>query len=215
MAPYTSGRTGVSSDGSVTQWIREAKAGDEAALERLWERYFPPLVALCQKRLRGHPRRAADEEDVALSVFDSFYQRAAEGCFPQLQDRDDLWRLLVVIAARKAINLVHHERRPRRGGGRVVGESALPAAGNDPDGAGLEEIIGREPTPEFAALVAEEYERLLARLDEESLRKVAVWKLEGDSNQDIAVKLGCSLRSVERKLWVIRKRWSESEDADM
>jgi DNA-directed RNA polymerase specialized sigma24 family protein len=204
----------VSSDGSVTRWIQEAKRGDEAAVQRLWERYFPQLVALCQQRLRGHPRRAADEEDVALSVFDSFCQRAATDRFPQLQDRDDLWRLLVVMAARKAINLVQHDHRQRRGGGHVVGEHALPPAGNEADGPGLEQIIGREPTPEFAALVAEEYERLLARLDDSSLRQVAIWKLEGYSNEEIARQLDCSIRTVERKLWVIRKRWTQTGTAD-
>jgi DNA-directed RNA polymerase specialized sigma24 family protein len=204
----------VSSDGSVTHWIQEAKAGDELAVERLWERYFPQLVALCQKRLRGHPRRAADEEDVALSVFDSFCQRAATGRFPQLQDRDDLWRLLVVIAARKAINLVHHDHRRRRGGAPLSGENVLPAAPSEPGATALEQIIGREPTPEFAALVAEQYERLLATLEDESLRNVAIGKLEGYSNEEIAQQLACSLRTVERKLWVIRKRWSESENAD-
>lgn len=204
----------MSSDGSVTRWIGEAKAGDEAAVQRLWARYFPQLVALCQKRLRGHPRRAADEEDVAVSVFDSFCQRAAEGRFPQLNDRDDLWRLLVVIAARKATNLVHHDRRQRRGGGRVLGETSLPAAENDTDTAGLEQIIGREPTPEFAALVAEEYERLLAKLDDESLRQVAIWKFEAYSNEEIARQLDCSLRTVERKLWVIRQRWRQPGGAD-
>jgi DNA-directed RNA polymerase specialized sigma24 family protein len=169
---------------------------------------------LCQKRLRGHPRRAADEEDVALSAFDSFCQRAAQGGFPQLQDRDDLWRLLVVIAARKAINLVHHDRRQRRGGGRVVRANAEQTGPDETDGAALEQIIGREPTPEFAALVAEQYERLLASLADESLRHVAQSKLEGYTNQEIAQQLGCSLRTVERKLWVIRKRWSAWEAVD-
>jgi len=204
----------VSSDGSVTGWIREAKAGDEDAVQRLWERYFPQLVALCQQRLRGHPRRVADEEDVALSVFDSFCQRAAEGRFPQLQDRDDLWRLLVVIAARKAINLVHHDHRQRRGGQRVIGESDLRSAESDTDAPGLEQIIGREPTPEFAALVAEEYERLLAVLEGVGLREIAQRKLEGYTNEEIAQQLACSLRTVERKLWVIRKRWSALGAAD-
>lgn len=162
----------------------------------------------CHKRLRGHPRRVADEEDVALSAFGSFCQRAANGRFPQLQDRDDLWRLLVVIAARKAVNLVHHDRRQRRGGGRVRGESALQAGTSDRDSPGLEQIVGREPTPEFAALVAEEYERLLGSLEDDAQRNVALSKLEGYSNEEIAQKLACSLRTVERKLGLIRKRLS-------
>ena len=68
------------------------------------------------------PRVAADEEDVALSAFDSFCRGAQRGRFPQLDDRDNLWRLLVVITSRKAVDLAQHEgppevrRRRARGG---------------------------------------------------------------------------------------------------
>jgi DNA-directed RNA polymerase specialized sigma subunit len=58
------------SEGSVTQWIEAVKAGDEAAAEALWNRYFRQLASLCRKRLAKRPRRAADEEDAALSTFD-------------------------------------------------------------------------------------------------------------------------------------------------
>jgi DNA-directed RNA polymerase specialized sigma24 family protein len=198
----------VSSDGSVTRWIREAKAGDATAVQRLWEWYFHQLVKLCRKKLRSCPRRAADEEDVALSAFDSFCQRAANGQFPELQDRDDLWRLLVVIAARKAVNLAQHERRKRRDAGRVIAENVLQGAPHELDAHGLERIISREPTPEFAALVAEQCDRLLANLEDDRLRQVAIWKMEGFSNEDIAQQLACSVRTVERKLALIRMRLS-------
>jgi hypothetical protein len=58
----------------------------------------------------------ADQEDVALSAFDSFCRNAEEGRFPHLDDRDNLWRLLVVITARKASKLVRAEGRLERGG---------------------------------------------------------------------------------------------------
>jgi integrase/DNA-directed RNA polymerase specialized sigma24 family protein len=115
-------------DGSVTQWIAQAKAGDERAIERLWELYFPRLVALCRKRLADRPRLASDEEDAALSAFASFCRRAREGRFPRLQDRDDLWHLLVVIAVRKVVDHVQWEQRKKRGGGAVLGESAIKQA---------------------------------------------------------------------------------------
>ena len=105
----------MSSAGSVTHWISRLKAGDHAAAQPLWEAYFRRLVDLARARLRGAPRRAADEEDVALSALDSFCRRAGEGRYPHLADRDDLWRLLVVITARKAVALVRHEGRLRRG----------------------------------------------------------------------------------------------------
>ena len=104
------------------------------------EAYFHRLVALARDRLRGTPRRAADEEDVALAAFDSFYRRAERGQFPKLEDRDDLWQLLFVLTVRKAIDLTRREaRQPGRGArGRSPGEQAelnielAPGHGADP-----------------------------------------------------------------------------------
>jgi DNA-directed RNA polymerase specialized sigma24 family protein len=202
----------MSSDGSVTVWIGALKAGDHAAAQRLWERYFRQLVRLARARYGGARRRAADEEDAALSAFDSFCRGAADGRFPQLSDRDNLWPLLVVITARKVIDAHKHEARAKRGGGKVRGESAWLDAvdGSDRDG-GINLVIGDEPTPAFAAEVAERTQRLLDALGSEELRQVAVWKMEGYSNAEIADKLGCVERTVERKLDVIRKLWRENE----
>jgi DNA-directed RNA polymerase specialized sigma24 family protein len=196
------------SGGSVSHWIDRLKAGDDAAAQRLWEVYFTRLVSLARNRLRGRPRRAADEEDIALSAFHSFCRGAEQGRFPQLADRDDLWRLLVVITARKAIDLIEHEARQKRGGGTVLGESALSRLHDSEElPAGLEQIVGAEPTPEFALQVAEETERLLDLLDSAELRSVALWKMEGYTNEEIATKLGCVPRTVERKLRMIRSAW--------
>src|SRR5712692_10097078 len=168
-----------SSSGSITCWIDLLKAGDPAAAQKLWERCFERLVALARKKLRGIPRRAADEEDVALSALDSFCRGAKRGRYPQLADRDDLWQLLVLITARKAIDLVHYERRQKRGGGAVRGESALLKGEGSSATAGMEQVADAEPTPEFAAQMAEECERLLGMLTKPDLRSIALWKMEG------------------------------------
>src|SRR5436305_7405580 len=104
------------SDRSVTFWIGQLKAGDSLAAQKLWEGYYGRLVGLARARLRGAGVRAADEEDVALSAFASFCRGAEHGRFPQLADRDDLWRLLVVLTARKAWHRRRDEQRPKRGG---------------------------------------------------------------------------------------------------
>jgi DNA-directed RNA polymerase specialized sigma24 family protein len=178
----------------------------------LWQSYFQRLVSLARKRLRHRPRRMADEEDVALSAFDSFCRGAAEGRYPQLSDRDDLWRLLVVITARKAANLVRHECCQKRGGGRVRGDSALTASVDCEDSEeGLEQILGSEPTPEFAAQVAEECQRLLSLLHDAELRSIAVWKMEGYTNAEIAEKLGYVTVTIERRLRLIRSLWEKEK----
>jgi DNA-directed RNA polymerase specialized sigma24 family protein len=198
----------MSSAGSVTHWITQLKAGAPAAAQPLWERYFRRLVGLARHKLHALPRRAADEEDVALSAFDSFYRGAAHGQFPKLTDRDDLWRLLVVLTARKALDRVRHERRQKRGGGAVLGESALGGRDRRADGApGIEQVIGPAPTPAFAAQVAEECRRLLDALGDDDLRALALAKMEGHTNDQIAAQRGCAVRTVERKLRLIRGIW--------
>ena len=196
------------SAGSVTHWLGLLKAGDHAAAQPLWERYFRHLVSLARARLWGAPKRMADEEDVALSAFDSFCRGAAEGRFPQLLDRNDLCQLLVLITARKAIHLLQHERRQKRGGGKVQGETELAGADEEPL---LAQVIGQEPTPEFAAQVAEECRRLLDQLGEGELRSIALWKMEGYTTEEIAARLLCVPRTVERRLQVIRSLWSREE----
>jgi DNA-directed RNA polymerase specialized sigma24 family protein len=199
-------------DESVTDWLNQLQAGDSAAAQPLWERYFARLVGLARQRLAGYRRAAADEEDVALSAFDTFCRGAGENRFPWLADRDDLWRLLVTLTERKATDLMRRESRARRGAGRVCGEADLPRAADDESGGTLARVPGREPTPEFAALVAEECQRLLARLGDDTLRDLALLKLEGHANVEIARHLGCAVRSVERKLALIREQWQGEID---
>src|SRR5262249_8542604 len=185
-------------EASVTRWIDALKAGDPDAAQKLWERYFRRLVGLARQKLRAAPRRAADEEDVALSAFASFCRRAAQGCFPQLHDRLDLWQLLVLLTARKASDLAQHQRRQKPGGGAVLDEAALIGPGDSSSQeAALEQIEAPEPTPAFAAQVAEECRRLLEHLDGPELRCIALRKMEGHSNKEIAAQLGCGLRTVE------------------
>jgi DNA-directed RNA polymerase specialized sigma24 family protein len=199
----------MGSEESVTHWLGLLRAGDRAAAQPLWERYFRLLVMRARAKLGTAPRRAADEEDVALSAFHSFCRAAEQGRFPRLDDRHDLWRLLMVITARKAAHQVRDERRARRGGGQVKAEADL-AHDNAEDGeAALAALAGAEPTPEFAAQVAEECRRLLDKLGAEELRSIALWQMEGYTIEEIAAKLSVAPRTVARKLVVIRGHWSE------
>jgi DNA-directed RNA polymerase specialized sigma24 family protein len=198
----------MSGDGSISLWLPRLKAGDGVAVQKLWEGYFQRLVALARAKLRGAPRRAEDEEDAALSAFDSFCRGAEAGRFPQLYNRDDLWRLLVMITARKAYDLAERAGRRKRGGGQVRGDSALLDAAAGDAHRGWEEVAGDEPSPEFAAQAVEEYRRLLGQLDDDGLRSIAVWKMEGLTNREIADRLGCAVPTVERRLRLIRKTWA-------
>jgi DNA-directed RNA polymerase specialized sigma24 family protein len=195
---------------SVTQWLFRCKEGDEEAAQRLWERFFGKLVRLARIKLKGTKRTAADEEDVALSALDSFFRRAAADRFPDLHDRESLWPLLVKITARKAIKLAQHERRRKRGGGAVRGDSALTSPQkHSNDAAGWDRILGHEPNPAIAAEISEELRRLLEKLDDATLYQIALWKMEEFTSAEIAAKLGRSERTIERKLRRIRCIWEE------
>jgi DNA-directed RNA polymerase specialized sigma24 family protein len=197
--------------GSVTHWLGAFQAGDRDALQPLWDRYFQRLVGLARGRLRAmHVATAdADEEDAALSAFDSFCAGVERGRFPQLSDRDNLWRLLVTITRRKALDQAERQRRQKRGGGRLRTEADLAGRPGGGPALGLEQLIGEEPTPEFAALLAEEYRNRLEALEDPTLRQIATWKLEGYTNEEIAARLGCALRTVANKLKLIRLKWEQ------
>jgi DNA-directed RNA polymerase specialized sigma24 family protein len=199
----------MSSEGSVTIWLHQLKAGDRTAVQKLWETYFQRLVHLARAKLRCIPRRAADEEDVALSALKSFCRAAEEDRFPRLEDRADLWQLLLVITARKAINLIRHERTAKEGGGKVRNLSALASGDAEQAGPAFADMVSREPDPAFAAQMAEECRLLLAKLGTKELQSLAVWKMEGYTNEEIKTKLDCALPTVERRLRVIRKLWSQ------
>jgi DNA-directed RNA polymerase specialized sigma24 family protein len=186
----------MSTPGSVTNWLTRLRAGDEGAAQPLWEQYYRRLVALARSKLRGVSRTAADEEDVALSVFDYVYRGMTQGRFPHLRDRDDLWRLLVLITSHKALDRLRHERRQKRCSASAVA-------------AHLEGVVGPEPSPDFAAEVADECRRLLRGLGDPELEAVAVWKMEGYTAAEIAARLGYVPRTIERKLRLIRAIWAQ------
>jgi RNA polymerase sigma factor (sigma-70 family) len=187
----------MESDGSVTDWVGRLRGGDPAAAGKLWEKYYARMVALARRKLTGTAVRGADEEDVALSAFKSFCLAAAGGRFQAPIDRDNLWALLFALTARKAVDLVRHERRKKRW-------TDATASDLDPN-----VIAGRELPPEFAAQLSDELRRLLDILDDDGLRTVASLKIEGFTSAEIAAQLGCTERTVRRKLEVIRWLWRE------
>lgn len=198
----------MSDEQEITIWIERLAKGDEFAAQRIWAEYFDKLVRLADKKLRGVARRAADEEDVALSAMRSFCRGLAAGRHDWLRDRQDLWKLLVTITAHKAAHLIRDQRTLKAGQGRVRGESVFAEPDNS-EKRGIEQVLGMEPTPEFAASVADEVESRLRELGNDSLRSVALYKLQGYSNREIAHKLGCVERSVEYKLRRIREQWEQ------
>jgi RNA polymerase sigma factor (sigma-70 family) len=176
---------------SITRLIRAVQDGSNTAVRPLLEAYFNRLVQLARKRLQNLSGLGGYDEDVALRSFHSVYQRLRDPARPlDLAGRDDLWRLLATRTISRAIDLIRRHR---------------PA--EVPGDLNVEQLLSREPTPEEAAEVADDCRRLLDSLPEPELRQIALWKVEGYTNEEIAARLDCVPRTIERKVSRIRMLW--------
>jgi DNA-directed RNA polymerase specialized sigma24 family protein len=188
---------------SVTTWLALLKAGNADAADALWRRYFSQLVELARQHLARHARGAADGEDVALSAFAGFCAGVTAGRYPCLSNRHDLWRLLLTITLRHVHNLNRYETQQRRDSRRTVAAADL----FDLSDADLDLLAGDAPDPALAAQVADQFRHLLALLPGDDLRAVARDLLAGYTAVEIARRLGCGLRTVERRWQRIRQFW--------
>ena len=131
------------------------------------------------------------DEDLALRSFYGVYRRVRDPERPlELAGRDDLWRLLAARTISRAIDLIRRHR-----------------PGEVPNDDNLDQLLTREPTPEEAAATADECRRLLDLLDEPELQQIALWKVEGFTDEEVAARLDCVPRTVERKVRRIRLLW--------
>ncbi|HAN98559.1 MAG TPA: RNA polymerase subunit sigma-70 [Planctomycetaceae bacterium] len=189
---------------SIELWQR-IRDGDPDAIDALWDRFFPDLAALASRELRRADCASADGEDVALSALDGFLRADDPKYRAELTGPDSLWRLLSRMTRRKVIDRLRRERRQKRGRGQVRGNSGVGESGFDG-------LVGRGPQPALIAMVRERIDDLFARLADDELRELVVAKLEGHTNDEIAFRMGCSLSTVERRLRLVRRLWSEPEN---
>ena len=130
-----------------------------------------------------------DSNLLAANAFDSFIRAASSGRFPKLNDRHDLWRLLILISVHKISKQLRG--RSDRNGSHIQGE--------------LDELVGPGRTPDFIASIAEEWQALLDSLDNDGLRQVAILKMEGYKIQEIAASIGKTRQTVTNRLDQIGK----------
>lgn len=189
----------------INSWIGRLQAGDRAAAEDLWQRYYRKMIRIACRRLSGSARTMADEEDVVVSAFKSFFRGLEENRTPKLQSEDEIWRLLVTLTARKAIKQIRYESRDKRQG---------EAGAFQHDTIPVEELIGSEPSPEFVLAVTDEYRQLNERLLDDEMRLIALRKMEGYSSAEIAQELNTNLRTVQRRLAVVRSLLVDALDEE-
>jgi DNA-directed RNA polymerase specialized sigma24 family protein len=196
--------TFMAQDGSVSRWIEALKAGDTAAASRVWGRFSRRLQALARPRSQPTVTGGAyDEEDVALSAFAHFCFAVQKGRYPDLQGRDELWKLLARITMRKARDRAEHAQAQKRGGGtgQSIQEAALGLPGD------LDGLASQAPTPDLLAMMTEQCQLLLELLNDPELESVALARLAGQTNDEIAQEMGYTRRTIQNMLCVIRQRW--------
>ena len=186
-------------EGSVTQWLQDLRTGDDEAASKLWSRYFHDMARAAERRL-GNSVAAFDGEDIALSAFHAFCEAIQQGRYEGLSRRTGLWSLLAAVTLRKASDHLKVEGADRRGGGRS-NDRALQG------GVELDTLPGRFSDPQFLAMMSDQCRRLLDLLDDQELEKVALCRLDGYNDSEIAQRLGYSRRTIQRMLTVIRKHW--------
>jgi DNA-directed RNA polymerase specialized sigma24 family protein len=202
--------------GSITRWLSALKAGRAEAVEAIWRRYYERVLAVARLRLRQGPHQAVeDSEDVALSAIHGFAGAAARGQLDRLDDRSDLWQILAAITVKKALQRRRWYHRWKRTGRPAAAER--PTAGQrerhekvlDQEGL-LARAISKEPAPEVALVLREQIERLLSSLPDPTLRQIAEWRMQGATNAEIAGRLGRAVRTIERKIELIRLVWEKT-----
>ena len=199
----------MESRNSVVELLGDIRSGDrqirDDAARELWSYYLPSLLALARRCLDERIRRRADEEDVLQSMFRSFYRRQEKGAY-DIADRDELWRVLAMITVSKARNVANRHRMRKRDYRRERRND--PAA--DASAHWLEKLVSREPTADDAAILNEELETRLQQLSSVELREIALRKLEGCTNKEIADERDCTVRNIERKVQRIRAEWESN-----
>ncbi len=199
----------MGSDGSVTRLIQLLRSDDGAERDMaalfIWRRYFRDLLELARNNLNQRIRRREDEEDVLQSMYKSFCLRQQRGEF-DLAGRDELWKLLVTITLRKARNAAKKQTRDKRDVARE--RTIADRDESESDHWALEQMDAAGPSPAEAAVLNEALERRLEALADPELRQIALWRLEGYTNREIAEQLDCTERSVERRMERIRSKWT-------
>jgi len=183
---------------SVTRWFVRLQAGDEEAARLLWGRYFPRLMALAGQRFAADRNPVYGADDVAQSVFHLLCRGARQGRYANVASRDQLWRLLVSATRNKIIDRTRYHRAAKRGGGEVQHLGDDIAMDTD------------MPTPQTLIIMQEQLSLLLTQLRDDTFRIIAMRRLEGFTNSEIAKELDVSERTIERKLNLIRGDWEKA-----
>lgn len=197
----------VLQDDPITVWLNELREDEESAAQKIWDHYVKRLYDAMRRKIHPNTRRVYDEEDAAQSAFQSLCRGIRAGRFPDLKDRLSLWRLLLVIASRKISMRHRYDQRDRRDVRRTLDDSIF-LRPNATGHAVVDQLPSREPTPEFAAEFVETCGSLFEQIEDPRVFEIARLKIEGYSDDEVAERVNCSRRTVQRKIEAIRRNWT-------
>ena len=187
---------------NFADWLERFERGDPSAADEVVEVFYERLVRLANRRLAGMPPQLADDEGAVVSALRSFFSGVENGQIQSLNTENDLWRVLATITARKSI-------RQLRSHWKQSGQADHVDRNRQ-----VESLLSREPSPQDAAIMLDEFQHRLETLPDETLRKIALLGLEGLTPTEIAEHLAIHVRSVQRKIRLIESHWLAMDDMD-
>lgn len=190
---------------SISEWIVGLRdSGDEIAALKLWERINPRVRELSHRWIQriGMPV-SFDEDDISISVFATFCDRLQSKLLPDLHDREGLWRLLILMTARKVNDYAKMARAKKR-----------MSATDNPDVAldNISELRDTAIEPSLEIMMQEQCQKMLKNLGDPVLESVVLLKMEGYSNTEIAERLQYSRRTIQRMLLLVKDIWGQYVD---
>jgi len=201
---------------SVTEWIGGLKRGSADACAKIWHRFVEQLVREADQRLKNMPRRAVADEDIAQEAFAAFFRGVEMRHFSQLQDRHDLWQVLIMLADRRAKDYMRRQLGPQRGLGQVRGDSVMERAKDQSASraAGFNNLEAPPVTPDTAESLIQLIQSSFPELGDEELQSIALDRAANYTVAEIAERRGMSLRSAERKIELICRILTESAEKE-
>jgi len=196
--------------GSISRVIADYGEMEEEAAQILWGRFFERLCGYANQKIYKRHRRFFDGEDIAGSAMFALLDGLKKGKFEQVNNRDQLWQLLTTISARRALNRGQFHDREKRGGGKVRGNSAIQGDQEIPH---LSDYIGHFQDPAKFVELEMTCQELLKALPDDQYRQITLMRMAGLRNQEISKEIGCSTRTVDRKLKAIRLIWDDLESS--
>ena len=176
----------------------QLESGDpDSVAEEIVDLFYDRLVRFAGKKLSALPPQVADAEGAVVSALRSFFSAMDDGRIQQPDDDNDLWRLLATFTARKAVRQLRLHFRQRGEADRLVRLKDI------------QQVLSNQPSFEDELMLEEDFDRLLKGLGDETLQEIVTLRLAGWDTTEIANKIGIHVRSVQRKLQLIRTRWLE------